>query len=146
MTRAGLGAEGGAASPLPCLFHNTCDPGRRYCEMNHRSRELLFRPARNSRRFSQQCEAFTMRSSVFFAKNPGFTTKIPSRSDLEWDFRRLLYTPFESACTVTAGIKKATYFKASLALYSIECDNLWRSLRQILSRQLPEAHNRERAV
>jgi hypothetical protein len=25
---------------------------------------------------------------VLFAKNPSFTTKIPSRSDLEWDFRQ----------------------------------------------------------
>ena len=48
-------------------------------------------------------EAFfaTMRSSVFFAKSPGFTTKIPSRSDLEWAFRQLLYAPFERACAVT---------------------------------------------
>ena len=29
----------------------------------------------------------------FFAKNPSFTAKIPSRSDLEWDFRKLQYTP-----------------------------------------------------
>ncbi len=29
----------------------------------------------------------------FFVKNPSFTAKIPSRSDLEWDFRKLQYTP-----------------------------------------------------
>ncbi len=27
------------------------------------------------------------------AFNPSFTAKIPSRSDLEWDFRKLQYTP-----------------------------------------------------
>ena len=35
--------------------------------------------------------AFSRKTRVL--RNPSFTAKIPSRSDLEWDFRKLQYTP-----------------------------------------------------
>lgn len=38
---------------------------------------------------------------ALFANPPGYTTIIPSRSDSEGGFRRLLHTPFDRACAVT---------------------------------------------